>query len=218
MDNEQVDLGVNTSMGSSVPQPRLYTDEEVNRIVASKLNKRQEAEPQGVAQPQLDVNAIKQQLKAELAQDLRQESENRAQEVASAEWKEILNAYDGRLKRAAQSGEIEDFDKKMRSFNHAAYNEVIYGAMQHENTAQIMAEIYENPEKGMLLKNLAQNDPAGFTVAMEKLSKSIANNKAAKERGKSEREPLSQVKPNTVGAENGTMTVRDYKKQFCGLK
>jgi hypothetical protein len=66
-----------------------------------------------------------------------------------------------------------------------------------------------------VLKNLAQNDPAGFTVAMAKLSKSIAANKAAKERGKSEREPLSQVKPNTVGADNGKLTVKDYKKMFC---
>lgn len=218
MDNEQIDLGTNTPVGSPVAQPRLYTDEEVNRIVASKLNKRHEAESQGVAQPQLDVNALKQQLKAELANDLRQESESRAQEVANAEWKEILNSYNGRLQRAAQSGEIENFDKKMRSFNHAAYNEVIYGAMQHDNTAEIMDEIYENPEKGVVLKNLAQNDPAGFTVAMDKLSKSIANNKAAKQRGKSEREPLSQVKPNTVGADNGKMTIRDYKKMFCGLK
>lgn len=218
MDNEQVDLGVNASMGASVAQPRLYTDEDVNRIVASKLNKRQEAESQGAAQPQLDINAIKQQLKAELVNDLRQDSENRAQEVANAEWREILNSYNGRLQRAAQSGEIEGFDAKMRSFNHAAYNEVIYGAMQHDNTAEIMLEIRDNPEKGVVLKNLAQNDPAGFAVAMEKLSKSIANNKTAKARGKSEREPLSQVKPNTVGAENGTMTIRDYKKQFCGLK
>lgn len=217
MDNEQVDLGVNTSMGSSAAQQRLYTDEDVNRIVASKLNKRQEAESQA-AQPQLDINTLKQQLKAELAQDLRQESEIRAQEVASAEWKEILNAYNGRLHRAAQSGEIEGFESKMRSFNHGAYNEVIYGAMQHDNTAEIMLEIRENPEKGVVLKNLAQTDPAGFAVAMEKLSKSIANNKSAKQRGKSEREPLSQIKPNTVGAEDGKMSVRDYKKQFCGLK
>lgn len=218
MDNEQVDLGVNTSMGSSVPQQRLYTDEEVNRIVASKLNKRQEAESQGVAQPHLDINALKQQLKAELANDLRVESENRAEQMAHQEWQKVLDAYNDRLLRTAQSGEIEGFDKKMRSFNHAAYNEVIYGAMQHDNTAEIMAEIYDNPEKGVVLKNLAQTDTAGFKVAMEKLSKSIANNKAAKERGKSEREPLSQVKPNTVGADNGKMTVKDYKKQFCGLK
>jgi len=215
LDNEQVDLGATTSMGSPVPQPRLYTDEEVNRIVASKLNKRQEAAHQDGSQAQIDINALKQQLKAELANDLRQESDNRAQEVAAAEWREILNAYNGRLQRAAQSGEIEDFDAKMRSFNHAAYNEVIYGAMQHDNTAEIMLEIRENPEKGVVLKNLAQNDPAGFTVAMAKLSKSIAANKAAKERGKSEREPLSQVKPNTVGADNGKLTVKDYKKMFC---
>ncbi len=127
-------------------------------------------------------------------------------------------AASGRLK---EKGDIRTktllIEAKMRSFNHAAYNEVIYGAMQHDNTAEIMLEIRENPEKGVVLKNLAQNDPAGFTVAMEKLSKSIANNKAAKERGKSERQPLSQIKPNTVGAENGNMTVRDYKKKFCGL-
>jgi hypothetical protein len=146
LDNEQVDLGATTSMGSPVPQPRLYTDEEVNRIVASKLNKRQEASHES-AQAQIDVNALKQQLKAELANDLRQESDNRAQEVAAAEWREILNAYNGRLQRAAQSGEIEDFDAKMRSFNHAAYNEVIYGAMQHDNTAEIMLEIRETQKK-----------------------------------------------------------------------
>lgn len=215
MDNEQVDLGATTSMGAAVQPPRLYTDEEVNRIVASKLNKRQELEHQGVATPQVDINALKQQLKAELANDLRQESENRAEQMAHEEWKKVLEAYNDRLLRTAQSGEIEDFDKKMRSFNHAAYNEVIYGAMQHDNTAEIMLEIRENPEKGVVLKNLAQNDPAGFTVAMAKLSKSIAANKAAKERGKSEREPLSQVKPNTVGAENGKLSVKDYKKMFC---
>jgi len=217
LDNEQIDSGVNTPMGSSAPQQRLYTDEDVNRIVASKLNKRQDVESHATAAPQIDVNALKQQLKAELAQDLKAESDSRAQQIANAEWQEIINSYNSRLHRAAQSGEIEGFEAKMRGFNHAAYNEVIYGAMQHDNTAEIMLEIRENPEKGVVLKNLAQNDPAGFAVAMEKLSKSIANNKAAKERSKSERAPLSQIKPNTVGAEDGKMSVRDYKKKFCGL-
>ncbi len=54
--------------------------------------------------------------------------------------------------------------------------------------------------------NMAQSDIA-------KLSHSIkANESAAAQAQQSAAAPLSQVKPSTTGADNGSMSVKDYKR------
>lgn len=90
---------------------------------------------------------------------------------------------------------------------------VVYMSNATENTAAVMNELLNNPMKMQTLENLAGKSPYLAQKAMQELSQSIKiNQEAAK--AKISNEPLSQLKPSSIGADNGSMSVRDFRKIF----
>lgn len=225
LDNEQIDVGATEALGTvaSNKPARVYTDEEVNNIVAAKIAKASEKtraqleaeyqSKQSMGGMTVDKEALYGEFKDRFYKDLQKEQEANTEAELQNQWKQVVNEYNTKL--AAGKDSYSDFDQVMSDFNHPAYNNVVYGASQLSNTADVMYELANNPAKAAQLELLGKTDPKGFNVAMKKLSDSIAANKSAKDVA-SIKEPLSQMKPSVVGAESGKKTIADYKKMFRG--
>jgi hypothetical protein len=110
-----------------------------------------------------------------------------------------------------------DYDQVLRDVNLpelAKSNPAfIYILGATDNTHDVLKDLHSNPQKLATLLQLSAN-PATQSLAHNQilaLSNSIKQNEAAANE-KPANEPLSQVKPSTTGTDNGSMSVRDYKK------
>jgi hypothetical protein len=81
-----------------------------------------------------------------------------------------------------------------------------------DNPADILKELRENPEKISDFTNLSRTHPHLAISKMQSLSNSIKANQQALQQ-QQPNEPLSQLKPSTVTADNGSMTVGDFRKK-----
>jgi hypothetical protein len=75
-----------------------------------------------------------------------------------------------------------------------------------------MYELGRNPGKVASLTTLAYINPQLAKLEMKKLADSIKTNEQASE-APNVNEPLSQVKPSTVGKDNGSNTVSDLRRK-----
>lgn len=147
-----------------------------------------------------------------------------AQEQIQAEREQILQgqymaegqriADEFRSKIEADKERFPELKDKLGKTNLAAFPAIIHLANSMENTAAIMNELFvENPGKLASINSLAQIDPSLAIDAVTKLSKSISINEKAAQ-SKVANEPLSQLRPSTIGVDNGQMSVTDYRRIF----
>jgi hypothetical protein len=101
--------------------------------------------------------------------------------------------------------------------NYEKIPEIVNWATQLPNTAEIMYELIKTNKLGQL-HNMVSLAPGKVYEELVNISDSIANNSIANQT-RTPNEPLSQLKPSTVGTgvDNGkTPTVTDYKKKYRG--
>jgi hypothetical protein len=104
-----------------------------------------------------------------------------------------------------------DFEQKVAKLNIPNIPEIIHLATQTENTHDVMYDLANNPHNLIKLRQLYQINPQLAMDEIHNLSASIKQNEAAQQ-AKTANEPLGQVKPSTTGTDNGSLSVRDYKK------
>jgi hypothetical protein len=81
-----------------------------------------------------------------------------------------------------------------------------------DNGADVLYDISKNPRKLIDLVNLVALNPKLAIQEVQRLSGSIKENQNAA-KTPVPNAPLSQITPSTTGTDNGTMTLRDMKKQ-----
>jgi hypothetical protein len=123
----------------------------------------------------------------------------------------IANEFVTKLQ--AGKAKYPDFDKKVEPLLNSIGNipEIAYLSNAVDNTADVIYELAENPTKIANILSLAQRTPHLAHAEMIKLSNSIKSNESASQTP-SVNEPLSQLKPSTVGGDNGSLSVKDFKK------
>lgn len=121
-------------------------------------------------------------------------------------------AYDFIGKMKSGKDKYSDFEETVSQLNLPAHPQMIYWANSLDNTADVVYEIAKNPEKFASILMLSQTAPELARRKMQELSSSIKKNDEA-QKLPHVNEPLSQLKPSTVGMDNGSMTVRDLRKQ-----
>lgn len=208
----------NTSIGSQPPEP-MIPQSRVNEIVRERLAQQKDKlsseynsqVPNAAVGPNMD----------QIGELVAQATEKRINVILEAKEREMKEAEGQRLatefisKLEAGKGAYEDFDQVVGSLPFDRIPHIIQLANGVENTADVMYELRKNPGKIAALTQLVQIDPTG-TLAMEQmhdLSSSIKKNRAA-QGSKSPNEPLSQIKSSPIGADNGSMTVSDFRKIF----
>lgn len=148
---------------------------------------------------------------AEEAQSFIQGLHNEAIERQHAEeGKRIAQEFIGKLD--ADKSNYQDFDSKVGKLPFKDITDIITMANSVDNTAGIMYELAENPLKLASLNQLAKLNPQLAMTEMQKLSRSIQLNQAAKNVSMPN-EPLSQVRPSPIGTDNGSLTLTDMKRQ-----
>jgi hypothetical protein len=119
--------------------------------------------------------------------------------------------------RAAEE-RFPGLEAKLEKYDYSHGNgmtDIILAANQMENTADVIKEITDNPNKMANLLILAKQQPFAMQEAMQKLSGSIKQNQDAQEAEKVSKDPMSRLKPSAnAGADNGAMSVADFRKMF----
>jgi hypothetical protein len=123
-------------------------------------------------------------------------------------------ATDFLSKMEAGKTKYADFEDTVNALNLPMAPEIVDWANGLDNTADVVYEIAKNPTKFTTILNLARGGFGQLAQReLQKLSASIKQNESAADAAKSVNEPLSQIRPSTVGTDNGKMTVRDLRKQ-----
>jgi FtsZ-binding cell division protein ZapB len=162
----------------------------------------------------VDPEAIKQQVLADLREQMQQANTQRAQEELEREANKIADAYKAKMSTGKDT--YEDFDTVMSDFNPAAFPNLVYLANQVDNTPAVMYELMKNPSKWATLAVLSERDPNAAQNMISKISASIKANEQAKADEKNVPAPLGRMSPSTTGQDNGTKSVRDFKAMFRG--
>lgn len=213
----------------SVPTEKTFTQSEVDKI-AGKVRRetiekfRTEAPAQQPQQNSYNPNFSLEDFRKTAIEEAQKAAAKAAQEQIQAEKEQILQsqymaegqriADEFRSKIEADKERFPELKDKLGKTNLAAFPSIIHLANSMENTAAIMNELFvENPGKLASINLLAQTDPGLAVDAITKLSRSISINEKAAQ-SKIANEPLSQLKPSTIGVDNGQMSVTDYRRIF----
>jgi hypothetical protein len=207
--------------------PKLYTDEEVNNIVAPKKQKAYEQGRQdGLAelqkQQQYSQNTAATQTPAnhqpsQIGGMSQLSSEQIKQMVSSAiQEKEnniaatqFVNQFTQKMNTG--NAKYTDFEKIVAPLDLPRIPDICALANLCDNTADIMYDLGKNPSKIGTLLALSKTAPHLAHLEIMKLSQSIKNNETASNIP-GVKDPLSQVKPSSVGMDNGSVTVSDIRR------
>lgn len=146
---------------------------------------------------------------SKLEQEMQTRQEQMAKEQHEAEMRRIADNYFSKLRSGKER--YNDFDEIVGDFKHDAFPELVYHLSGMENAADIMYELNKNPEKLERIDYWLNKDRRKGLDMLNKLSQSILQVRAAEEDYQPVNAPLSQVKPSNVGADNGRMSLEDYK-------
>lgn len=211
----------------SVPTEKMFTQSEVDKIAGKVRRETLEksrtdtpAQPSHYSNPNFSLEDFRrtaieeaQKAAAKAAQEqIQAEKEQILQTQYMAEGQRIADEF--RSKIEADKERFPELKDKLGKTNLSAFPSIIHLANSMENTSAIMNELFvENPGKLASINLLAQTDPGLAIDAITKLSKSISINEKAAQ-SKIANEPLSQLKPSTIGVDNGQMSVTDYRRIY----
>lgn len=82
-----------------------------------------------------------------------------------------------------------------------------------DNGADILYHMGKNPSALLTVAGLAGRNPHWAIKEVHRISNSLKENESSA-KSKVANPPLSQINPSTTGADNGTLTIKDYKKMF----
>lgn len=197
---------------------KTFTQNELDKIVGRvRSETRQEA-----------YNRAKSELEAQRQSNPQSSSMGGMEQVSPDKINEMIeNKLHERVRQAEAHRTATDFVNKIKSaetnypgleekvmkLNLAAAPHIYEWANSHDNTADIMNEFVQNPNKYAEIIVLSSFATDAAREMMDRLSKSIKKNHEALKQPSAD-EPLSQIKPSSsVSTDNGSMTVRDLKRQ-----
>jgi hypothetical protein len=204
---------------AEAPQEKLLPQSEVNALVGRvKQEAAQKAYHQGKldAAQELSVNnpttqPTQTQGNSTVNVDKLVDDKLRERDTL-AQGQQIANQFASKMIEGGK--EIPDFENKMKDVQWDKIPDIIHlVTVGTDNTAKVMADLVENPEKMANLRTLLAMGGNHALNAVKKLSASIKANDSA-DNNPIAPEPLSQIKTSaTTGADNGTTrTVSDFKK------
>jgi hypothetical protein len=202
-------------------QERLYKESEVNDIVGKK---KQHAYQKGKADAMAELQN-QQQPQAQPMDSMPTQSmhpdqvrqmiaDEHAKTMYQLQVKQIHDDFNHKV--MAASSKYPDFQETVSSLvssGHSVPLELMMLANSVDNTGDVIYDLAKNPAKVGALLNLTQRqDTAHLAIKeMQGLSSSIKQNEAAQNM-KNAPEPLSQLKSSYTGTDNGSYSVRDFKK------
>lgn len=221
-------------MEGAQPEQNLLTQEQVNKIVASRVARatesaRREAEERYQREIEA-LNAQKEQRNASVSREVDadsiyqqvQERWNREQQALQQKMQEdqlkeqmaqVAKNYTSKISEGAKYH--EDFDEVMKDHDATAFPQLTFLLSGIDNAASVLYDLVKNPMKLAALDRLSEKNPRQAQSELMKLSKSIADNQQAQSEAESQvtPQPLDRLSPSRIASNNGKMSVRDLRSQ-----
>ncbi len=159
--------------------------------------------------PQQSTEEIESRIYNRIMEEAQKAQDEQEQQQHKQAMEQTASQYFLKMGKGAEL--FDDFKETMSAFNPASFPQVVFLAAELENTPELMYEMAKNPHKLATIDYLAQRDPMAAKAELMKLSNSIEANKKAKAENVSAQPPLSRLKSSTVGADTGSMSMRDLK-------
>lgn len=202
---------------SEAPKPASLTQEDVDRIVKSRVAREREkweATAQQSHLPGAVTGMTPDQVKMAMREEMmsiRQEAEDKAQQAAVHTMaNKVVESFNSKMSRGIDK--YPDFQEKTSKLPLSKLLPIVQLAEQVDNTEDVMYELANNKGKMGNILSLYRDAPEVAMQAMSELSQSIKANESAKSNTRHS-QPLSQVKPSATAVDNGIPSVRDMMKQ-----
>lgn len=201
----------------SAATQKVYTDDDVNRIVGEKKQKAYEQGKQEALaelQKQQNINSTATQAQSNVNQQagLTPEQEQRLVEQAYQRIQNDQLVHQFALKLQTGQQKYSDFEKVVTPLQLQTISPVARLANMFDNTADIIYDLGKNPAKVSNLMVLATINPNLAAQEMQRLSESIKENQQALANQQQVREPLSQPKSSNVGVDGGPRTIAEMRR------
>lgn len=199
---------------SPAPVEKMIPQSQVDKIVGRVRDETRQdaynkakAEYQTSQPSQSHLGNIEQMSPDKINQLIEDKIKERTQEEYG---KKIVQEFAHKL----QSGKdkYSDFDETVAQINLPSIPHIVHWANSLDNTADVIYEISKHPSKFANILMLSQSAPLLAQREMHKLSDSIKKNETAKSQPSID-EPLEPIKHSNVGTDNGSLNVRDLRKQ-----
>jgi len=206
------------------PAEKMLTQSEVNELVrGAKVDgykkavseyqaKQPEMPQQHVQQTQQNAYQGQEQYANEKQLTPEQVKEIAAQQWASEQHKAYMDNVASKLANDFSNTRTRyaDFDTVMGKYKYP--DEILVAASQLPNAGDVIYELGKNPGKLAILK-ASRDDFNLLSDELGRLSQSLKQNEEAKSQSLP-RDPLSQVQASNVGTDNGSRSIKDFKKLF----
>lgn len=217
-----LDTSVPATRTETKPSEKLFTQSELEKIVGrTREQVRDEYYNRGKQEALSELNK-QQNNQVNTTQNMggiSQLNDNQIDEIVEKKLKDRADAqaanqiaYDFVGKMQAAKDKYSDFEETVAQLNLPAHPHIVYWANSLDNTADVVYDIAKNPEKFAGILMLAQSAPELARRKLSELSNSIKKNEEALKQP-NVNEPLSQLRPSSVGTDNGSMKVRDLRRQ-----
>jgi hypothetical protein len=204
-----------SDVGQDVQQEKMLRQSEVNELVgrvkhdAYTKGVRDAQQPQQQSAPQGQSMGGMPQVTEDHVRQMIAEEQHRQTQMAEAH-KTLSNFAE---QMGTGKGKYSDFDETVAKLGDLkTYPHIVQLATDQGMAGEIMYELGRNPGKVASLTTLAYINPDLAKIEMKKLADSIKTNEQGSQ-SPSVPEPLSQIKPSTVGSDNGSSSVRDLRKK-----
>lgn len=236
MDNE--DLSVDAVQNDAPQEPvvteKKFTQDELNSIVGSRAREAAEKARREVeAQYEQKLNSSRQNHSAQNSQQsqdsnfnpanfegqiesyLHKKEEERQQKAFNDYINQVATEFTGKVNAPELKEKYSDYDSVISSKKMDRYPNIVLMANELPNTADVYYHLLKHPEQLVTIENTAKfTDPDAAKEMIKKISSSISTNDQSKSSYKKADEPLSRIKPGTVGVDKGELSLSDYKNMF----
>ena len=214
----------------ATPAERMIPQSEVSRIAAREARDaaaRKERELKAFYESQLAQHNQSQQQHVQPNQNMggvQQYSEDQIRNLIQQEaWKMSQQTIANRIEQewlSAMNAEKQndpEFEQLYNALNIEAHPDLVLWANTLDNKAQVIKDMAKNPSKFSAILMLARSgSPELARMELNRLSSSIRANTEAQKQAQGVDAPLSQLKPQNFSADNGDMSVSDYRLIFRG--
>lgn len=200
-----------------VPQEKMVPQSKVSEIAGlARQQGRESVMKELAAQRQMMADAPKDSPKPGMSEEeirrIVQETQRQSQEEQSrlAVAQKIVTDWVAKVQDGPKK--YEDFEEKVAALELQTMPALVNLTNSVDNTMEVVYELAQNPEKADYIDSLIQKGKGNRAIEeMKKLSKSISKNQSVAD-SITTREPLSQIKRSTAGADNGEPTVAEMRK------
>ena len=177
----------------------------------------QQQEPAAIAQQQQQggsLGGMQQLSSADIERMIAEKAPQMLQDhINQLQTKQTVDSFVNKMQAAEEKH--PGLEEKLNDLDYSTMAPLISMANNMENTADIMAELLNNPMKMGNMMTLMYAQPKMAQKAMMDLSGSIKTNQDAVAQEKQAQDPMSQLKPSTsAGMDNSAMSVSDFRKMF----